>query len=66
MMSALRQLAVGISPLSMVKEFGIARPTMDKYLEQFCKDMVKRYSKQYLQPDLLQVVRKAPIVRKMA
>ena len=64
-MSALRQLAVGISSLSMVKEFGIARPTMDKYLEKFCKDMVARYAKEYLSPDLKKVVQENKKIHKV-
>ena len=65
LMSALRQLAVGISSLSMVKEFGIARPTMDKYLEKFCKDMVARYAKEYLSPDLKKVVQENKKIHKV-
>ena len=51
LMSALRPLAVGISPLSMVKEFGISRQSMDVYFERFCRAMFAKYAEKYLKPD---------------
>lgn len=58
MMAALRQLAIGISPMSLTKKFGLSRQSMDHFLEKFCRDMVQKYSKKYLCPDLKKVVRR--------